>query len=175
MLRDNRINLPSASAKRQTENRALWNEAREPCAAQFFTIGYTGRALDDILELLAANGIRTLADIRRNPVSMYRPELSKANLKRRTEECGLIYAHLPELGVPREVRLKAAEAGTRDVIWQWYDENILPEYLGRNLHRFLNSLEHPVALMCVETDPRECHRHRLSQALEEMGLTGFDL
>jgi hypothetical protein len=40
---------------------------------------------------------------------------------------------------------------------------------------FMNGFEHPVALMCTEIDPHECHRHRLSLALEGMGLNGFDL
>ena len=35
--------------------------------------------------------------------------------------------------------------------------------------------DHPVAFMCVELDPTACHRHRLSLALEEQGLRGFDL
>lgn len=175
MPQANRINLPSAPAKQQAENKALWNEARTPASAHFFTVGYTGRNLDAFFELLLSNDVRTLVDIRYNPVSMYRPELSKANLQRHTEDRGLVYVHMRELGVPREIRIKAAEAGDRDVIWQWYDENILPLYLGRNLHRFLNSLDHPVALMCVEVDPGECHRHRLFNRLESMGLRGFDL
>jgi uncharacterized protein (DUF488 family) len=171
----NRLNLPSASAKRQAENKFIWNEARTACAADFFTIGYTGRPILEFFELLVSNGVRTLVDIRYNPVSMYRPELSKTNLSRAAEERGLLYVHSRELGVPRDIRARAIEAGTRDVIWSWYDETIVTSYVGRNLHRFFNCLEHPVALMCVEIDPRECHRHRLSQALEGMGLIGFDL
>jgi len=175
MPQQNRLNLPSAPAKQQAENKAQWNEARSLKDADFFTVGYTGRKLNDLLDSLIANGVRTLVDIRQHPVSMYRPELSKNNLKRAIEEKGLEYIHLPELGVPRDIRAKAIDAGTRDVIWEWYDENVIPGYIGRNLHRFLNSLEHPVALMCVEIDPKECHRHRLSLALEKLGLTSFDL
>src|SRR5204862_669531 len=100
---------------------------------------------------------------------------SKSNLRRSVEEHGMLYAHFPELGVPRDIRAKAIDAGTRDVIWEWYDHNVVHPYLGRNLHQFLNGLEHPVAMMCVEIDPHECHRHRLFLALEEMGLNGFDL
>ncbi|MGH9344015.1 MAG: DUF488 family protein, partial [Terriglobia bacterium] len=137
--------------------------------------GYTGRRVEDFLNALIANGVRTLADIRQNPVSMYRPELSKNNLKRAVEESGLYYVHLPELGVPRDIRAKAIDTGTRDVIWDWYDRYVVESYIGRNLHRFFNSIEHPVALMCVELDPRECHRHRLFLALEERGLRGFEL
>jgi uncharacterized protein (DUF488 family) len=90
------------------------------------------------------------------------------------EARGLRYAHLPELGVPRDIRAKAIETGSLNVIWHWYDANVLTRYL-RHLDRFLNGLEHPVALMCVEVDPRECHRHRLFLALEDLGLRGFEI
>jgi len=175
MSQANRLKLPSASAKQQAENKAIWNEARCLDTALFFTLGYTGRRLDELLELLITHGVRTLVDIRQYPISMYRPELSKSNLRRAVEERGLLYAHLPELGVPRDIRVKAIEAGSRDVIWEWYDQYVAIPYVGRNLHQFLNSIEHPVALMCVEIAPQECHRHRLSLALEGMGLNGFDL
>lgn len=171
----NRLKLPSASLKQQLERKAIWNDSRSPDEADFFTIGYTGRRIDDLLNLLLANGVRTLVDIRQYAVSMYRPELSKSNLRRALEERGLHYSHLPELGVPRDIRAKAIATGNRDVIWAWYDEYVVRAWLGQNLHRFLNTVEHPVALMCVELDPHECHRHRLFLALEEMGLRGFDL
>jgi hypothetical protein len=35
-----------------------------------------------------------------------------------------------------------------------------------------NCVDHPVALMYVEIDPREYHRHRLFLALEAHGLRG---
>jgi uncharacterized protein (DUF488 family) len=104
---------------------------------------------------------------------MYRPELSKSNLAQLLDDNGICYAHLPTLGVPRDIRAKAIETGTRDVIWNWYDENVVSSFV--NLHSFLNGFEHPVALMCTEIDPQECHRHRLSLALEGMGLNSFDL
>lgn len=175
MPQPHRLNLPSASAKQQIESRTLWNEARSVDTADFFTVGYSGRKTQEILAALVSKGVRTLVDIRQNPVSMYRPELSKKNLVESLKEIGVNYAHLPELGVPRDVRGMAIEAGRRDVIWEWYDANVVASYLGNNLHMFLNGFEHPVALMCTEIDPHECHRHRLSLALEGLGLKGFDL
>jgi uncharacterized protein (DUF488 family) len=174
MPQTNRLNLPSASAKRQIENKDIWNEIRSVKDADFFTIGYTGRKIDDIITSLATHNVRTLVDIRRNPISMYRPELSKSNLASILSECGIAYAHLPELGVPRDIRAKAIETGTREVIWEWYDK-VVHAFLCGNLHYFLNGFEHPVALMCTEIDPHECHRHRLSLALEEMGMRGFEI
>ena len=175
MPQANRLKLPSASARQQAENKLVWNEARSRDTALFFTIGYTGRRLDEFLGLLESKEVQTLVDIRQYPVSMYRPEMSKTNLKRAVEERGMIYSHFPQLGVPRDIRAMAIETGTRDVIWEWYDQHIVAQYVRRKLHRFFNTLVHPVALMCVEIDPQECHRHRLSLALEAMGLSSFDL
>ncbi len=105
---------------------------------------------------------------------MYRPELSKGNLQRQVERAGMFYLHNPMLGVPRDIRAKALATGNREAIWDWYDKYVVDRFVS-NLHEFFNALEHPVALMCVEADPTECHRHRLFQALEENGLRGFDL
>jgi uncharacterized protein (DUF488 family) len=173
MPQANRLSLPSAPVKEQIASKLSWNDARSAESADFFTIGYTGRKTQEILNLLKQHGVRTLVDIRQNPISMYRPELSKNNLARLLEDNDLCYAHVPQLGVPRDIRAKASETGTREVIWDWYDENVLGTFL--NLHFFMNGFEHPVALMCTEIDPQECHRHRVSLALERMGLNSFDL
>jgi uncharacterized protein (DUF488 family) len=169
----NRLNLPSAPVKQQIASKAEWNESRSPGQADFFTFGYSGRKTEEILGLLRQHGVRTVIDVRQNPVSMYRPELSKNNFARLLGQNGMLYSHVPELGVPRNIRAKAIETGSRDVIWTWYDSNVVTCFL--NLRSFLNGFEHPVALMCTEIDPHECHRHRLSLALESMGLNGFDL
>src|SRR5262245_57506129 len=109
MPQKNRLNLPSASFKEQCDGRDIWNEAKSAEDADFFTLGYTGRKTDEIIQILKAHGVRTLVDIRQNPVSMYRPELSKKNLIRLLEEHDIAYAHLPQLGVPRDIRAKAIE------------------------------------------------------------------
>lgn len=173
MRQANRLPLPSAPVKQQIASKAEWNESRSPEEADFFTFGYSGRKTEEILALLVKHGVRTVIDVRQNAVSMYRPELSKSNLAQLLEGHGIYYSHVPELGVPRDIRAKAIETGNRDVIWTWYDSNVVACFL--NLHSFLNGFEHPVAIMCTEIDPHECHRHRLSLALEHMGLNGFDL
>jgi len=169
-----RLTLPTARAKQQIENREIWNSTRSAEKADFFTLGYTGRKLETIIDELKTYGVQTLVDIRRNPVSMYRPELSKNNLDGILATHGIMYVHLPELGVPRDIRAKAIESGTRQVIWDWYDD-VLESFLGGNLHFFLNGFDYPIALMCTEIDPHECHRHRLSLALERMGMRGYEI
>jgi len=168
------LKLPTRKASERVESKALWNEARDIAHADFFTLGYEGRPTDDLVGSLKKAGVRTLIDIRFTPLSRYRPELSKANFQPRIERAGLTYMHCPELGVPKDIRAKAMESGTRETIWQWYDRYVVEQRFKSNLHWFLN-LEHPTAMMCVEHDPEECHRHRIFVALERNGLRGYDL
>jgi uncharacterized protein (DUF488 family) len=168
------LKLPTKSVRARAESKALWNEARAPERADFFTIGYEGRATKDLFDVLKGAGVQCVLDIRYNPVSMYRPELSKANLQKALESTGIAYFHVREWGVPRDIRAKAMETGTRDIIWEWYDAAVIGPHFRQNLHRFLN-FGSPVAMMCMECDPQECHRHRIFTALECQGLRGFDL
>jgi hypothetical protein len=112
-----------------------WNEERSAESANFFTFVYSGRKTEELIAALLNNGVRTLVDIRQNPVGMYRPDLSKNNLARLLAGYGMNYEHFPQLGVPRDIRAKAIEFGTRDVIWNWYDQNVIGEFfgVGRNL------------------------------------------
>jgi uncharacterized protein (DUF488 family) len=168
------LKLPSRPARVRAESKALWNEARCIASADFFTVGYEGRPTNDLVAALQSANIRLLLDIRHSAVSMYRPELSKRNFGELLAREGIEYLHVPQWGVPRAVRAQAIEAGSREPIWQWYDEHVVERFFARNLHRFLN-MEHPLAMMCMEADPVECHRHRLFMALEKQGLRGFDL
>jgi len=168
------LKLPSNSAKTKIENKALWNEARSPERADFFTLGYEGRKTVDIVDAIKAAGVLCVLDIRYNPVSMYRPELSKTNFQGALRHAGVEYLHVREWGVPRDVRAMAVDSGTRDTIWDWYDGHVVRPFFERNLHRFLN-MGYPLAMMCTECDPTECHRHRIFMALERQGLRGYDL
>ena len=159
------LKLPSRPARVRAESKALWNEARSVEQADFFTVGYEGRRIEDLISALRAADIRLLLDIRHSPVSMYRPELSKQNFRALLAREGFEYLHIPQWGVPRAVRSRAIEAGSREPIWEWYDQNVVEPFFAKNLHRFLN-MEHPLAMMCMEADPVECHRHRLFLALE---------
>jgi len=169
------LSLPEHSKAEQIQNKISWNS--EHCAAEpdFYTIGYSGRDIQEVIDLLKKHGVATLVDIRYAPVSRFKPVFSKKNLKAVLEANGIDYVHRPDWGIPRDIRSFSIGKATRDDIWEWYDSNILPNIAGKNLDEFFNSMEHPVALMCVEYDPTECHRHRLFLGLETQGLNGCDL
>ncbi len=168
-----RLHLPAGTLKEQIAGKAAWNSVRSSVKADFFTIGYSGRKTDEFVKALKQHHVKTLVDIRQNAISRFRPELSKRNLSNLMKENGVAYAHIARLGVPREIRAKALETGSRQVIWEWYDANVLGGNL--DLRASLEGFSQPVAFLCTELDPLECHRHRLSLALEAIGFAGFDL
>lgn len=167
--------LPTDPIPVQVANKAGWNEKRDAASADFFTLGYMRRGINEVVHALLSVGVSTLIDVRRYPVSMYKPEFSKENLRRCLADHGIGYWHVPTLGVPRDVRGKAIGKANRDDIWSWYDQHVVARFVGRNLTRFFGLADHPVAFMCMELDPTACHRHRLALALERCGLRGFDL
>ncbi len=170
-----RIKLPTNPKRVQELNKACWNDGRSIQDADFFTFGYSGRSTDEIFEVVKRAGVSTVVDIRFTPHSMYKPDFSKRNLERIVKSHGLNYLHLQWLGVPREIRARAADLGDLSIIWDWYDDEVVARFLGRNLNRFFSLGDHPLALMCTEMEPEACHRHVLFQALEDRGLHGFDL
>lgn len=176
MPRNLSLDLPEEPYVTQFVNKSTWNQPRSQWRwnADFYTLGYAGKDMANFLRVLRLRDISTLVDIRFNPVSLYKPEFSKSNLKRCLEEKGIKYTHKPELGVPRDIRGLAVGKATRDDIWKWYDKHAITP-LKRNLNELFDATEHPMAFMCVEHDPTSCHRHRLSLALEAQGLKSYDL
>ena len=90
MPQQHRLKLPSASRDEQISGRDMWNRNRSESGAHFYTLGYTGRKLEELIARMLGAGVQTLLDIRQNPVSMYRPELSEeqpAQERRKSRDC----------------------------------------------------------------------------------------
>lgn len=166
-----RIELPQESIDIQMFNKTIWNLERVG-AFDFYTIGYEKKTIDQFIGLLKMAKIQTLVDVRKNPVSQYKPDFNKEKLKETLEKHAIRYVHHPKLGVPSEIRRKLGETGSYDWFFKQYDENVIPK-LEKEVD--LQSLNYPIAVMCVELDPTRCHRHRIALALEERGLRGYDL
>lgn len=169
------LSIPEHSQNIQLANKIIWNQIRSRTEADFYTISYAGRTINQFTSLLKEAGVVTVVDIRQNAVSPYKPEFSKNRIQQFLEKNEIQYNHRPDLGVPREIRATAIGRFDRTAIWEWYDASVLSTFIGNNLDNFFNSVEHPVAFMCVETDPFICHRHRLALALERHGLNDYDL
>jgi len=172
------LELPEESVSEQIIGKTLWNvEQAERAGVEwdFYTIGYSQKTIEQFIRVLQTRGVATLVDVRHEPVSMYKPDFSKDNLRRALEAENIAYVHAPDLGVPKEIRARLAETANWDAFFEWYDSNVAPRLNNGLMERLESEAKPPLAFMCVEQNPTKCHRHRIAMALRAKGLSGADL
>jgi ParB/RepB/Spo0J family partition protein len=172
------LELPEEQLSEQIIGKTLWNveqAERGGLRWDYYTIGYSQKSIEQFIRVLQSRGVCTLVDIRHDPVSMYKPDFSKDNLRRALEVEDIAYIHIPELGVPREMRSSLAKTGDWEAFFGWYDANIAPRLSNGLMKQLTETAKPPLAFMCVEQNPQKCHRHRVALTLGQMGLTGADL
>lgn len=154
------------------QRKIIWNQKHQISTdPNFYTTGYSGIEVNDFIALLKDAGVMTLIDIRWAPISRFRPEFSKTNIKKSVEAEGIVYNHRRDWGIPSSIRASNNGKKSREDIWTWYDVNVLPNVTIDSLQKLIQ----PVAFMCMEYDPEECHRHRIFLSLQRQGLSGCEL
>jgi len=133
-----------------------------------YTIGHSNHTLDHLLELLQANRIEVLADIRSRPYSGYNPQFDAPALEAAVSAAGIRYLFLGK------------ELGGQPPDDQFYDSDghvLYSRVAESNFFRSAISrleaeaLQSRTALMCGEENPAECHRRLLvGRVLQERGL-----
>jgi hypothetical protein len=58
------LKLPTRPARVRAQSKALWNEARSPDRADFYTVGYEGKTTEQLLNDFRKCGVRSVLDIR---------------------------------------------------------------------------------------------------------------
>lgn len=140
-----------------------WNNDKSAC---LFTIGYEGLSVDAYLGKLILNNIAVLIDVRKNPFS-HKPGFSKAQLENYTKVIGVVYCHIPELGIPSDLRQKLISPDDYAQLFTHYEKEILPEQM-ESIKKVKDLLEknHRAALTCFEADYHFCHRHKITEYLQ---------
>lgn len=132
--------------------------------AKIYSVGYEGMSVGGLAELLAQSGVKVLVDVRLNAISR-RPGFSKKALDAAMQAAGIEYRHERDLGNPqdnrdafrsgdevgREEMRKRLNNGSRDALDRVID-------LARSTK---------IAVMCVERDPSQCHRHVIVEMMVE--------
>jgi len=139
-----------------------------PC---LFTIGYEGSSFEGYINRLIRNNVRTLVDVRRNPLSR-KYGLSKKTLSDTITKLDIEYVHLPELGIASEKRRNLDNQADYDRLFSSYEKNELKENRAA-LHRLHGIVQDRkrVAITCFEAVVCMCHRGSVAKALA--GLPGW--
>jgi uncharacterized protein (DUF488 family) len=142
---------------------ASWNNDQMSC---LFTVGYEGVSIDAYLDLLISNNVAALVDVRKNPLSM-KYGFSKTKLSDFTKLAGITYIHIPDLGIPSNLRQDLKSAADYQKLFDFYSSQILPDRAQalEELKKIVS--EHGrVAITCFEADYHFCHRHKVAEYLK---------
>ncbi|GAB6269420.1 MAG: DUF488 domain-containing protein [Smithella sp.] len=120
-----------------------------------FTIGYSGRSIDDFIDLLKKHKITAVCDVRSTPYSAYNQQFNQETLMNALKSHNIEYVFLgAELGArPRDLSCYV----NGKAIYQ----KIADSSLFRNgLERIKLGMQknYVLVLMCAEKDPIKCHR-----------------
>jgi len=140
------------------------NESNVSC---LFTIGYEGLSIDAFLNILLSNNVAALVDVRKNPISM-KYGFSKRKFANYVKLVGLLYFHIPELGVPAELRQDLESVASYQKLFEYYSKDILPNQKEslETLKEIIKA-QRRVAITCFEADYHFCHRHKIAEYVEK--------
>ncbi len=129
-----------------------------------YTTGYQGKSVDAFLNGLLKKGIRTLIDVRANPISR-KHGFSGKRLGQLCQKLNLTYVHVPSLGIPSGLRTGLVDLNSYKSLLDEYERSTLQERpaeireVGERMNRSAS------VLVCFEEDTRCCHRTRLANAI----------
>ncbi len=135
------------------------------------TIGHSNRPVAELIELLKANGVELLADVRTVPRSRHNPQFNQETLPETLAQAEIDYVHLPELGGLRRPRPDSTNTGWKNASFRGYADYMQTAEFEAGLEKLVGlDGERRVAIMCAEAVPWRCHRSLISDALTVRGV-----
>jgi uncharacterized protein (DUF488 family) len=134
-----------------------------------YTIGHSNHPWEKFVDLLQAQHIEVLVDVRSQPYSRYTPHFTGTALKAALPTQGIKYLYLgQELGGRPAGREFYDAAG--HVLYDRLAES--PAFLAGIERLETGLLKYRAAIMCAEENPAACHRRRLvASAIARRGHT----
>ena len=148
-----------------------------------YTIGFSGKTINEFIQILKENEIKVLVDVRSSTVSMYKPQFSEEILSEKLKANNINYLTKPEFGMPELIRnaylaRRFTMEGTKIVgefgyncLKEWYKFYIKEKFL--DFVKWLKDAGKP-CLMCMERYPvpqgeqkLHCHRNILADLILE--------
>ena len=133
--------------------------------SNLFTVGYQGDRVSNLIQKLKQLKIKTIVDVRENPVSR-KPEFSKLQLNNELKKEGIHYLHYQELGTPRPLRDYLIHNKDYDAFFSRYKDYIL-EYKDSLDDLVELGTKEKICLLCFEKDVMQCHRKVIADYLTE--------
>jgi uncharacterized protein (DUF488 family) len=145
--------------------------------ATFYTIGHSTRTIEDLIAVLRAHRIETLADIRAFPKSRRLPQFKRESLEVSLPAAGIRYVWMKSLGGYRKRTLaESPHIALRNESFRNYADYMLTEEFEQGIAPLIALAEgaHTV-YMCAERVYFQCHRMLVSDWLVAHGHQVFHI
>jgi uncharacterized protein (DUF488 family) len=121
-----------------------------------FTIGYSGRTIDDLVALLEQHKITALCDVRSMPYSSRNPDFNREAFKNVLKSHHIEYVFLGEELGARPKKDSSCYVDGKAIYQKIADTTLFKNGLERIKIGMQKNFV--LALMCAEKDPTTCHR-----------------
>jgi uncharacterized protein (DUF488 family) len=136
-----------------------------------YTIGHSTRSLEELVELLRAQDVTRLIDIRTVPKSRHNPQFNRDELPESLTPYGIAYEHMAALGGLRHARSDSPNTAWENASFRGYADYMLTEEFAAALQELIDkSQAETVAIMCAEAVPWRCHRRMVADAVVARGI-----
>jgi uncharacterized protein (DUF488 family) len=144
--------------------------------ATIYTVGHSCRGIDEFIRLLKANGVATLADIRKLPGSDKYPHFNQNELADTLARAGIRYVYLKELGGRRRQNKDSLNTAWRNRSFRAYADHMETDEFRRGVEVLIGYAEaQKVAVMCSEAVWWRCHRALVADYLKAAGVTVYHI
>jgi uncharacterized protein (DUF488 family) len=137
-----------------------------------YTLGFSNRPWEALLETLQALEIKRLVDIRTLPGSKHTPQFNQEHLQEGLPHAGIEYLHLKALGGFRKPKKDSnTNAAWRNSGFRGYADYMQTEAFDAALQQLIQLLTEKLTVYCcTEAVFWRCHRQLVSDALVVRGF-----
>jgi uncharacterized protein (DUF488 family) len=139
---------------------------------KIWTVGHSTHPIETFTEILLANEIEVLVDVRTYPGSRRYPQFNKPELAASLESIGIRYQHEPRLGGRRTPRKDSHNTAWRNAQFRGYADHMETPEFEKGIKELLELAEHSrTTVMCAEAVWWRCHRSLIADYLKAQGHT----
>jgi uncharacterized protein (DUF488 family) len=137
---------------------------------RIWTIGHSTRSLDELVDLLRAQQIEAVADVRHYPGSRRLPHFNRDALAEALPAAGIEYHHFVSLGGRRRPAADSPNTAWRSEQFRGYADYMETDEFRTGAQALLElAATRPTAMMCAEAVWWRCHRSLVADWLKVRG------
>jgi uncharacterized protein (DUF488 family) len=140
------------------------------------TVGHSTHPIDEFIEILRANAVTCVADVRTIAKSRHNPQFGEDQLTVSLPAAGIEYRRLEGLGGLRHTTKQTVNGAWRNASFRGYADYMQTPEFDTAIGGLIELAQtQTVAIMCAEAVPWRCHRSLIGDGLLARGVQVDDI